>query len=170
MGKGKNRSVKFTFNDYPKTLAELQALPEADLNTAFKTTALVCITLMNYEQNPEETLKMLDFLNGPNSVEGHERQFIKEYLGPKMYKIRSFFEGSTPENDYTPNKPYVITVKENPYSFDNEDWATLWVKSSGADSDRQIILRRKPSTNQWFYTEIQILGDIRTPVSDNPWA
>ena len=54
--------------------------------------------------------------------------------------------------------------------FDNENWATLWVKSSGADNERQIKLRRKPSTGEWFLNEIQCLSDVRPPASEDPWA
>jgi hypothetical protein len=45
------------------------------------------------------------------------------------------------------------------------------VKSSGADTPRQIVLRNKPSSGQWFVWNYSgILSDIRTPVKDNPWA
>ncbi len=170
IGKGMNKSEKFKFQDIPSSLEELQALPEAKLDSPYKTAALVMLTLMNYERNPEETARMLDFLNGPNDVSNHVKQFLKEHLGEKPYKAPSFFEGATVQNNYTPNVPYVITISENPYSFDNKDWATLWVKSAGGDNPRPIIFRHKPSTNEWFFTEIQCLTDIRTPVKDDPWA
>ena len=99
-----------------------------------------------------------------------EKSFMKDRLNGKEYKVRSFFEGATPENDYTPNKPYVISVIENPYSFDNENWATLYVTSGGADNPRNIKLRKKPSTGEWFLNDIQCLGDIRLPKSEDKWA
>ena len=40
----------------------------------------------------------------------------------------------------------------------------------GADSARQIRLRTKPSTGQWFLWEQFLLSDIRVPVSADPWA
>ena len=66
--------------------------------------------------------------------------------------------------------PYAITVSENPYSFDEENWATLYVTSGGADHPRPIKLRKKPSTGQWFVNDIQCLADIRVPVEEDPWA
>ena len=42
--------------------------------------------------------------------------------------------------------------------------------SGGADSARQIKLRTKPSTGQWFLWEQFLLADIRKPVSADPWA
>ena len=88
----------------------------------------------------------------------------------KCYKPFSFFNGATPENGYKPTTPYTIAIYENPYSFDNENWATLWVKSGGGDNMRSIKLRKKPSTGQWFLNEIQCLSDIRVPASEDPWA
>lgn len=170
VGKGKNHTETFTFASLPTNVAELRALPEASLNSAFKTTALTLAALCNYEHNPDATIEMLNFLKGPGEVSGFEKQFIKEHLGSEGYKARSFFEGSTPQNGYQPDAPYKITVIENPYSFDNENWATLYVKSGGADNPRPMKLRKKPSTGQWFLVEIQCLADIRVPVEEDPWA
>ena len=93
-----------------------------------------------------------------------------ERLRGKEYKARSFLAGATPENSYQPTTPYTITVNENPYSFDEENWATLYVTSGGADTPRPIKLRKKPSTGQWFLNDIQCLSDIRVPVAEDPWA
>ena len=40
IGKGKNRSERFTFSSLPTSLSKLQALPEATLDSPFKTVAL----------------------------------------------------------------------------------------------------------------------------------
>ena len=66
--------------------------------------------------------------------------------------------------------PYKITVSENPYSYPEENWATLWLKSSGADSMREVKLRCKPSTGQWFMVDQMLLADIRVPAASDPWA
>lgn len=170
VAKGRNHTETFTFASLPANVAELQALPESSLDSAFKTTALTLAVLCNYEHNPDATIEMLGFLKGPGEVSGFEKQFIKEHLGSEGYKARSFFEGATPQNSYKPNVPYKITVIENPYSFDNENWATLYVQSGGADNPRPMKLRKKPSTGQWFLVEIQCLADIRVPVEEDPWA
>ena len=113
---------------------------------------------------------MLNFLKGPAEVSTYEKGFIKERLNGKFYKTFSFFDGATPENGYKPNTPYVIKVSENPYSFSEENWATLYITSGGADNPRPIKLRKKPSTGQWFLNDIQCLADIRVPVEEDPWA
>lgn len=170
IGKGRNRSESFTFATLPANVAEMQALPEASLDSAFKTTALTIVALCRYEQSPDEAIEMLNFLKGPAEVSTYEKQFIKERLTGKMYKARSFFAGATPQNGYAPTVPYTITVSETPYSFDEDNWATLYVTSGGADDPRPIKLRKKPSTGQWFLNDIQCLADIRIPVEEDPWA
>ncbi len=170
VGKGRNHSETFTFTQLPTTVAELQGLPEASLDSAYKTAALVMAVLCHYEQNPNACFEMLNFLKGPEPLNGFQQQFINERLQGKAYIPRSHFNGATPENNYQPTQPYTIVVSENPYSFDNENWGVMWVKSSGSDSPRQIKLRKKPSTGQWFLNEIQCLSEIRTPVEADPWA
>ncbi len=170
VGKGKNHSESFIFDVLPTNVVELKALPEASLDSAFKTAALTIVALCRYEQNPDEAIAMLNFLKGPAEVTGQEKQFIRERLNGKGYKALSFFAGATPENGYKPTTPYTISVNENPYSFDEENWATLYVTSGGADNPRPIKLRKKPSAGQWFLNDIQCLSDIRTPVEDDPWA
>ena len=170
IGKGSNRTESFTFAALPNSLAQLQDMPEASLDSAFKTTALTIVALCAYEKYPDVCIEMLNFLKGPAEVSTYEKGFIEERLGGKFYKAFSFFEGATPENGYKPNEPFVIKVSENPYSFDEENWATLYVTSGGADNQRPIKLRKKPSTGQWFLNDIQCLADIRVPVEKDPWA
>ena len=55
-------------------------------------------------------------------------------------------------------------------TFDNENRAMLYVKSSGADNPCGIKLRRKPSTGQWFLNDIRCLSDIKEPAEEDPWA
>ncbi len=160
----------FTFNALPGSLAELRALPEASLDSPYKTAALAIAALCSFGKDEAAVHEMLDYLKGPEELSGLEKQFLRDRLTDKGYKTLSFFDGAAPENGYTPTVPYRIAVSANPYSFDTENWATLYVKSAGADSPRPIKLRKKPSTGQWFLNELQCLGDIRVPTAEDPWA
>ena len=160
----------FTFAALPTGLAELRALPESSLDSPYKTAALAIAALCRFEADEVGTHEMLDFLKGPEELSNLEKQFLRDRLAGKPYKCRSFFAGATPDNGYTPNVPYQITVSSNPYSFETENWATVYVQSGGADAPRPIKLRKKPSTGQWFLNEIQCLGDIRVPKAEDPWA
>lgn len=170
IGKGKNRSESFTLQAIPQNLAELQSLPEANLDSPFKTAFLTIAALCLFKTNTDAMYEMLNFLKGPDDVSGYEKQFISERLRGKEYIPFSYFNGANPQNGYTPTLPMTIEIYENPYSFDNENWATLWVKSGGADNMRSIKFRKKPSTGQWFLNDIQCLSEIRLPAEADPWA
>ena len=165
-----SRTETFTFSSLPTSLAELRALPEAALGSPFAAAALSLAALACWERTPEAAYEMLDYLKGPEPLSTYEKQFIRDRLQGKGYKILSYFDGAKPENGYTPAVPYRIRVSENPYSYPEENRATLFVTSGGADSPRQIRLRRKPSTGQWFLVELQCLSDIRVPSASDPWA
>ncbi len=166
----KSKTETFTFASLPTNVSELQALPECSLDTPFKTVALAIAALCNFANNENETFAMLDFLKGPENTSTYEKQFIKERLANKTYKTFAFFEGANTQNGYKPSVPYTIKVSDSPYSYSEENWATLYVKSAGADSPGLVKLRRKPSTGQWFINDIQCLSDIRIPASEDPWA
>jgi len=166
---GGNQGKTITIQKLPTSVEELQALPEASLQDCYGTVALAIAVLCNYEADPAGTIAMLDVLRGPDPMSAYGKQFLRDRLRGKAYKPRSFFKGATPENGYTPSQPYTITVTSNRYSFDEENWATLYVKSGGADSPRPVKLRKKPSTGQWFINDIQCLADIRVPAEEDPW-
>lgn len=170
IGKGRNHTETFTFSALPSNVDELKALPEAKLDTAFKTTALVILALNRYDADPSSAISMLNFLKGPEDFNGKEQAFLKDRLEGKGFKARSFLGGATAENNYTPNTPYTVAVSENPYSFDEENWATMYVTSGGADNPRPIKLRKKPSTGEWFLNDIQCLADVRLPKVEDKWA
>ena len=160
----------FSFVALPANRAELQALPEATLDSPYKTAALTIAALCRFEADEAAVHEMLNFLKGPEALSNLEKQFLRDRLVGKNYKSFSFFAGATPDNGYTPTLPYQITVRSTPYSFTTENWATVYVQSGGADTLRSIKLRKKPSTGQWFLNEIQCLSDIRIPKADDPWA
>lgn len=165
-----NKSETFVFDKVPTSVDELKALSECDLASPFKTCALTMLVLMNYRNNVEQTVEMLNVLKGPDPMSQYDLQFLKERLSGKEYLPASYFEGSSPENNYVPSCPYTITVSDNPYSYTNEGWAVLYVASSGADSPRSIKCRLKPSTGQWFMVDNMALVGIRVPKEEDPWA
>ncbi|MBQ7670354.1 MAG: hypothetical protein IJS45_06510 [Clostridia bacterium] len=158
----------FTFAKLPQNVAELQAMPEAQLKDPYVTAALTAAVLCHYEKNVDETIDMLNFLKGPQPLSTYEKQFLRDRLVGKGYVPRSYFAGTSPANNYEPSVPYTITVTETPYSFNEDKYALLYIKSSGADSPRQVKMRAKGDT--WYLWEQFLLPDIRVPASDDPWA
>ena len=167
-----NKSYTVTFSQLPASLDQMKAMPEASLKEPENTAALAIAALTLYPIDKEASLQMLEFLQGPKGLSPYDKQFLADRFRDKDYVPRSYFNGATPENNYEPSEPYTLTFFENPYSRDNfsEGYLTLHIKSGGADSARQIKLRTKPSTGQWFLWEQFLLSDIRLPVAADPWA
>ena len=167
-----NVSYTVSFPQLPVNLAQLQAMPEGALRRPEHTAALTVAALCIYPVNKDAALEMLNYLQGPRGVTPYDKQFLADRFRDKDYVPRSYFAGATPQNNYEPSEPYTITVFENPYSRSQigEGYLTLHVCSGGADSPRQIKLRNKPSTGQWFLWEQFLLSDIRQPVANDPWA
>ena len=166
-----NSTKTFTFNALPTSVEALKALPEASLQDVYAVAALSLLALTRFEADRNASVAMLNFLKGPEPLSNKDLQMISDrFMDGTFYKVNSFFEGATPENNYTPARPWQVKVSSNPYSFENENWATLYLTSGGADSPRPVRLRKKPSTGQWFLVEIQYLSDVRPPVGRDKWA
>lgn len=166
---GVNKSVKITFSSPPESYEAFTALPEAKMDNPFSTAALSVLAFCFYPENKDMSFKMLDFLRGPRPLSVMDKQFIADRFRDKDYVPRSYFEGATPNNNYLPSEPYSIVVSENPYSYQNEGYATLYLTSGGADSPRSVQLRLAKD-GKWYLWEQYLLADIRKPESENPWA
>ena len=140
---------EITLERLPATVEELAAMPQAALTVPEEVAALTVAALARFPENQEDAVRMLDFLRGPRPLNGIDKQFLKDRFRGKEYLMRSFFAGSSPENNYTPSMPYRVVVSENPYS-------------------RSQL--KKPSTGQWFLWEQQLLAGIRIPAAADPWS
>ena len=162
-----NKSETFTFQSLPESLDELKDFSEATLDTPFKTAALTLCALCAYSKDEEVGKEMLNWLKGPQPLSNAEIQFLKERITGRTHVPFSYFAGAKPDNDYTPDEPFTLTISDNPYSYQNQNYAVMHLKSGGADNSRQIKLRKKG--NQWFLWEQFVLVDIRAPKSADPW-
>ncbi len=166
---GSNKTVDVTFANLPESLEEFKALPQAALANPFDTAALTVLALCFYPQDKELCYQMLEFLKGPGTLSQYEKQFIRDRFMDSDYVPRSYFNGATPQNDYLPSQPYTISVSENPYSYQNQGYAKLFIRSGGADSPREVLLRLAKD-GKWYLWEQFLLVGIRAPESSNPWA
>ena len=108
-----NESKTFTFQTLPANVDELKALPEAKLDTPFKTAALTVCALCAYAESSETGIAMLNYLKGPQPLANREIQFFTDCFRENKYVPFSYFKGATPKNNYTPDKPYSITFHTN---------------------------------------------------------
>jgi len=160
----------FTFQALPESLSQMQALPEATLDTPFQTAALSLCALCAYAADKEIGTEMLNWLRGPRPLSGIDISFLNDrFRDNKTYIPFSYFKGAVPDNDYTPDTPFTVTFYTGPYSAQNEGYMKLFVDSGGADSAREIVLRRR-GDGKWFLWDQFLLVDIRTPKSADPWA
>ena len=116
-----DKKETFTFKALPESLEELQALPEASLDTPFKTAALTVLALCAYAADKNIGTEMINWLRGPRPLNGQEISFINDrFRDGKTYLPFTYFVGSTPDNDYTPAEPYTITVESNHVSGEEQ--------------------------------------------------
>lgn len=166
------KEATFTFQVLPESLAEMQALPEASLDSPFKTAALALCALCAYAADKNIGTEMLNWLRGPRGeLSNMDKQFLNDRLSDGHYYIPfSYFNGATPDNDYTPSEPFTVRITANSHSYENAVYASLWLTSGGADSPRNFSLRKVESTGKWYLCDQFVLVGIREPKSKNPWA
>ena len=164
-----NKSESVVFSEIPATFEDFVNLPQAQMKTPFDTAAMTVAAFCVYPYNKDLSIQMLNFLRGPRPISGVEASFIADRFRNKDYVPRSYFKGATPANDYEPQAPYTVVVSENPYSYENEGYAKLFLTSGGADSPRAVQMR-EAKDGKWYLWEQFLLADIRQPESANPWA
>ena len=146
---GGNQTVTFTFQELPESLAQMQALPEASLDTPFKTAALTVCALCAYGADKNIGKEMLNWLRGPRPLNGQDISFLNDrFRDGKSYIPFSYFVGASPENGYTPRQPFTLLVGSNHTSNVEEGYCKLFIPCGGADDPRPIKLRRK-GNGQW---------------------
>ena len=162
---------EFQFNKLPANFDELKAMPEAGLKTPYETAVLTVLALCVWPYYKEESKKMLSFLSGPKQLTPMDWQFISDrFMNGVDYIPRSYFEGSNPDNNYTPDQPYTIVIYDDPYTPADKSYVSVMLQSGGADSKRKITLRFKPSTEQYFLWDEFLLPGIRIPKGQDEWT
>lgn len=160
--------MQYTFSDFPKTGKELEALLEHhDLNDARNTAAFFMTALLCHVDSPEDACAMIDVLRGPQPMSDGDKSFLKERLSDKLYLPRAYFGGATPENEYTPEEPWVLTVYDDPVA-PPEGYFYVQLSTAGADSMRRITMRVKDG-NYYLWEYAGILLSMRLPASEDPW-
>ena len=155
----------FEYDKLPQSVEELKAM--SDLKDEYEVAAMVVLALCHYEKDVDKTIEMLNYLKGPIELSNIDKQFLRDRLVDKKYLMRSYLSGTSVENNYTPTIPYTVTVRDNPYSYSQDGYVTLYITSSGADSDRSVKLRKK--ADQYFLWQNNLMVGIRLPKEEDPW-
>ena len=73
-----SESRTFHFKALPESVEEMKLLPEAALTSPFETAALTVCALCAYAAAPEIGREMLNFLKGPQPMNGADIQFLQD--------------------------------------------------------------------------------------------
>lgn len=160
--------IKVVFEQLPQTAEDLEALlalyPQSD---ARNIGAFFIASLVRYVDSSDDGLAMIDVLRGPRPMNDMDKNFLKDRLRDKTYLPGAYFEGATPENDYTPDTPWILMVYDDTMEAE-EGYQYIQVATTGADSSRRITLREKDGQYYlWEYSNV--LTGIRIPASQDPW-
>ena len=167
-----NNTKTVTISALPQNAAELKAMPEFSQTDPLSVAAFTVAAFNRYAASREDGKEMVNLLKGPEPLSVREMQFINDrFMDGKDYVTRSYFAGTSPDNNYTPAVPYTVEIIEYSNSRENAGYIRFYLKSSGADSPRPLLLRQKPSTGEWFLWEFEaILAGIRMPKAEDKWA
>ena len=85
-----NKRETFTFASLPESLAQMQALPEASLDTPFKTAALTVLALCAYAADKNIGTEMLNRLRGPRPLNGQDISFLNDrFRDGKLCRVKA---------------------------------------------------------------------------------
>ncbi len=163
--------MQITIQKIPENLQEFETLAGSQ-PAPEKICALFLCALSLFDKDKNLGTAAMNILRGPKPMTPYDQQFLHDRLRGKAYLPMAYFEGSTPQNGYTPKVPYVLNVTADSRPQDIEPgYLRLFLNTAGADAPRPIKLRQKESTGEWFLWEYSsILSGIRMPDSENPWA
>lgn len=165
----KKNQQTFTFAALPESLAQMRTLPEAALSDPFQTAALTVCALCAYGADKNIGAEMLNWLRGPRPLSPFDISFLNDRFRDGYHVPFSYFAGATPENDYTPNVPFTLTVEAGPYADATPGYKKLHIRSGGADHPREVVLRQK-ADGTWVLWDQFLMVSIRTCKSADPWA
>ncbi len=129
----------------------MQALPEASLDTPFKTAALTVCALCAYGADKNIGKEMLNWLRGPRPLNGQDISFFERPLPgrQKLHPLLLLCGCIAGKRLYPPRQPFTLLVGSNHTSNVEEGYCKLFIPCGGADDPRPIKLRRK-GNGQWF--------------------
>ena len=166
------KKITYTFNALPRNIEELKTLEVNDreyFNSPHFVTALFICCLNRLPDNSSDAWNMINYLRTHTATVG-ENNIMKMYKGdmqnivqfllepddngfPSSNGLRSYFAGSSPDNQYTPTTPYRVTIVEKSDVYTTEDGilcAKLYVESSGSDNLMGALKLRKIDGHGWL--------------------
>ena len=132
-------------------------------------TALFICCLNRMPDNSADAWNMINYLRTHTATVGENdilkvSNVVMQYIVQKLLEkdtngypvsngLRSYFAGSSPDNQYTPMTPYKVTIVEQSDMYTTEDGilcAKLYVESSGDDNLVGPLKLRKIGDHGWL--------------------
>ena len=166
----KEKYSEVLFHELPTDFDVFINIAESTLNLPEKAAALFIIALRIYAVDRKLGLKMISYLRNEESINEKEiKNLLSDPLEKRSYLPLAFFKGATPENSYTPDLPYIVTIKEDKKRSLRRKFKTLYIGCPGAGVYRPITLEKKKRKkinknflgDPWFVVEY---GSLTLPV------
>ena len=174
---------RYVFQRLPENAAELSQIDRSGPNGKLLMIPLLIAAFKTWTpQDPETCYEMMKLLlNSPTAgsmapFTNYTKSFVRERMMQNskwQYIADAYFEGATPANHYTPNRPYAITVREYVYA---PQTSTIYgrplsvekvvIEFAGADTERQLSVYQDPTNGQWYIFSDSYGGflmDVKTP-------
>ena len=100
--------MEVIFDKLDMNIEEFKLLSDKYLLVPERSAGMLIIAFYNYIKDENLGVEMINILKGPEKLSNYEISFLKDRFYDKKYLPKVYFKGATPENDYTPDKPYTI--------------------------------------------------------------
>lgn len=156
---------KIVFDTIPENFDEFRNLEMMDLSKPEYTAALCIISLIIYTLNNDEFYKIIKYLKGPFHFTDEDLINFKQKFQGKYYVPRSYLQGATPDNNYTPTKPYTINLSISDYykSDENDEYMAKVYIDSACGLKPGVLFLKKTSSNMWHIVDADLLYYIQEP-------
>lgn len=167
-------TVAVTIEDFPRSVEELERLKlpngmtDIHQNLYLQPLLMVCaLNELNYDRDVARA--MIDYVGKGVKSQSRDGELIHypgegvstadptEWSQAKQYsrfdKVRSYFEGATSGNNYTPaTKPYVMKLELNNYSYTaDKDCVQIWLTSTQLASKKPLQVWKYDSDGDGSY-------------------
>ena len=182
----------FTFTTIPTCYEDIV---QYKLDSPYKTMALLFLAFKTCENgNYTACAKMLDYLtntgyeSGRTDAQGHKlcypfsqfypwTSFLKDRMDQNnkyAYIGNAYLGGASPVNDYTPNDPITVTVRESVYepvkTADGTEVVQVLISIDGDDSDRYCLFYKDQRGDWRVYGDNWkgLLADVQPTFDQEP--
>ena len=166
-------TATYTFTRLPETLEDIKSMP---LTTKFAPVAASICACAAFDtskyaityQYTHPIFDMMDYLNGPKlEISNVAKSGIFTSLRDTLKTGRmACFAGATPENGYTPTKPYTFTLIHGPYYIPAK---SSTIAHPEGEPERHMILISFAGDDSQRYVDVYKSNDGNWYTWDNSW-